>query len=102
QTALEGLLILRDAVPGGHGRVAGRELRIRGDPALLLGAVEHALAISVPAVVEFALVFVGPLLPNVMRAVDRATRPVHVERLVGLEGLVSAQPADGIAGEIFA
>ena len=102
QAALEGLLILRDAVPGGHGRMARRQLGVGGNPALRLGAVEDPLAVGVPAVVELALILVGPFLHDVVRAVDRAAGPVHVERLVGLEGFVPAQPADGVVGQVFA
>ena len=64
--------------------------------------MKYPLAIGVPAVVELALIFIRPLLHDVMRAVDRAARPVHLEGLVGLEGLVSAQPADGIVRQVLA
>ena len=62
---------------------------------------EDALAILVPAVVELALVLVGPLLHDVVRAVRRARRPVHEERLVRGEGLLFAQPLDGVLGDVL-
>ena len=102
QAALEGLLVLGDAVPGRHRLVPRGELGVGGDPAFLLGALEDALAIGVPAVVELALILVGPLLHDVVRAVDRAARPVHEERLVRLEGLVLVQPADRVVRQVFA
>ena len=48
-------------------------------PELLL-AGERALALDVPAVVELALVLVGPFLGHVMRRVRRAGREVDEER----------------------
>src|SRR5580693_6826120 len=96
QAPLEGLLALGDALPGRHGFVPRRELSIGGDPALLLSTLEYAFTVGVPAVVELTLIFVSPLLHDVVRAVNRAARPVHVERLIRLEGLVLAQPADGV------
>ena len=73
QAPLERALGLGDAVPRGHGVGARRELRVGRDPAQLLLAREDALAIRVPAVVELALVLVGPLLER--RGAARALRP---------------------------
>jgi hypothetical protein len=42
----------------------------------------------VPAVVELSLVFVGPLLGDVMRRVGRAGSEVHEEGLVGRQRLL--------------
>ena len=75
---------------------------VGGNPALLLRTPECTLAVGVPAVVELAFIFVGPLLRDVVRAVDRAARPVHEERLVGLERPVPAQPADRVVRQVFA
>ena len=72
------------------------------NPAELLLAREHALAIGVPAVVELALVLVGPLLADLVRPVRRAGRPVHEERLVGREGAVLAQPVDAALRQVLA
>ncbi len=102
QSSLEGLLILRNAVPRRHPRVARRELGLLRNPSLLFRPREHALTILVPAVVELALVLVGPLFHDVVRTMDRTARPVHVEGLVGLKGLMLAQPPDRIVGKILA
>ena len=98
----KGLFVLGDAVPGRHRLVPRGELRVGGDPAFLFRTLEDALAVGVPAVVELALVFIGPLLRDVVRAVDRAARPVHEERLVRLESLVLMQPADRVVRQVFA
>ena len=102
QAALERLFVLRNAVPGRERCRPRRELRILRNPALLLGARERALAILVPAVVELAFVFVRPLLRDVVWAMAGAGRPIHEERLVGLERLLIAQPGDGVVGEVLA
>ena len=96
QAALERLLGLGDRVPRSHGRGPRRELRVLRNPALGLGARKGALAILVPAVVELALVLVGPLLHDLVRAVRCARRPVHEERLVRRVGLLLAQPVDRV------
>src|SRR5271157_1852581 len=93
QPALEWLLILGNAVPGGK-RIRSRcELSVRGNPAHLLGALEDPLTVVVPAVVELALILVSPSLHDVVGAVNGAARPVHEEWLVRFEGFVLAQPA---------
>ena len=102
QPPLEGPLGLGDAVPGGHGLGARRELGVGGDPAELLLALEDALAHRVPAVVELALVLVGPLLGDVVRPVAGAGRPVHEEGLVGREGAVLAQPGERLVRQVLA
>ncbi|MCY1516349.1 hypothetical protein D9M68_509700 [compost metagenome] len=102
QPALERALGLGNAVPAGERLGPGRELGGLGDPAHLLLAREGAFAVGVPAVVELALVLVGPFLEDVVRAVHRAGRPVHQEGLVGRDGAVAAQPAAGLVGHVLA
>ena len=80
---------------------ARRELRTGRDPAQRLLARDDALAERIPAVVELPVVLVGPLLGDVVRAVRRAGRPVHEERLVGRERAVALQPRQGAIGQIF-
>ena len=101
QPALERLLGLGDRIPRGQRGGARRELRVLRNPALAPWRAEDALAILVPAVVELAFVLVGPLLHDVVRAVRRARRPVHEERLVRREGLLLAQPLDGVLGDVL-
>ena len=61
QAALERFLVFGDRIPRGKvGRPRG-QLRALRNPAHLLGALVGALAVLVPAVVELALVLVGPL-----------------------------------------
>ncbi len=77
-------------------------MSVGGDPALLLGSLENALAVGVPAVVELTLVLVRPFLRDVMGTVDRAACPIHEEWFVRLEGFVPVQPSDRIVGQVFA
>ena len=86
----------------GHALGARRQFGVRRNPAQLLLALEDALAKLVPAVIEAAFVFVGPLLENVVRAVRRARRPVHEERLVGRESAMPFHPGDRLVGQVFA
>ena len=106
QAALERLLVLGDRIPGSHRGGARRELRVLRNPALGLGACEDALAILVPAVVELALILVGPFLHDLVRAVRCARRPIHEERLVRCVGLLFAEPLDrvrrDVVGEVVA
>ena len=102
QPALERTLRLGDAAPRRHRLGARREDRVGRDPAQLLLPREHALAVGVPAVVELALVLVGPFLVDLVRAVPRARRPVQEEGLVGRERLVAAQPVDAVLRQVFA
>ena len=101
QPALEWPLALRDALPGRHLFVPRSQLCLGGDPALLLGPLEHLLSVGVPAVVELALVLVDVLLGRVVGPVDRAAGPVHEEGPVRGHGLVLVQPVDGIVGQIL-
>ena len=72
-----------------------------GDPALVLGPLEHTLAVGVPAVVELAPVLVDVLLGRVVGAVDRAAGPVHEEGPVRGQRLVLVQPADGVVRQVL-
>ncbi len=101
EAALERSFILGDRFPGGHGGGTRRELGVLWNPALLLGALEDALAVRVPAVVELVLVFVGPLLHHLVRAVRCARGPIHEERLVRREGPLFAQPLDGVLRDVL-
>ena len=93
--------LLRRLVPGRDlGRTRG-QLGIRGDHAELLLAREDLLAQRVPALVELALVLVGPLLGHVVRRVAGAGREVHEERLVGHQRLLLARPLDRLVGHVL-
>ena len=78
-----------------------RELAVGGDDAELLLAGEGLFAQLVPALIELALVLVGPFLRHVVRRVRRAGREVDEERLVGGETLLLADPANRLVGHVL-
>ncbi len=65
------------------------------------GASEGALAILVPAIVKLALILVGPLLKNLVRAVRSTGCPIHKERLVRGVGVLLAEPSDGVLRDVI-
>src|SRR5271170_725713 len=73
---------LRHVAPTGDFRMAGGELRILRDDAERLLPGKGFLAQLVPALIEFALVFVGPVLRHVVRGMCRAWREIDEERFV--------------------
>ena len=94
-------LIVAQRIPLGHVGVVARQLGVlRDDPELLL-AREDLLPVGVPAVVEGALVAVGPLLGHVVRGVRRAGAEVQVERLVGIDLLGVGDELDRLVGEVL-
>ena len=78
------------------------QLRVRRDPSYLFSAFEDTLSALIPAIVELALVLVGPGFGNMMWAVNGSTSPIHEEWLFRPERLMLVQPIDGVIGEIFA
>src|SRR5262249_20109374 len=68
------------------------------EPELLL-ARERLLAVGVPALVELALVLVGPLPGDVVRSVAAAGRVVHHPRLLRIRRAHGVQPLDRLVGE---
>ena len=101
QPALKRPLVLGDVVPRLHPLVTRGELTVLWDPALLLGALEDPLPVGIPAVVELPGVAVGPLLHDVVRAVQATAGPIHEERPIGLQRLVVAQPVDRVVGQVL-
>ena len=101
QAALKRPLVLGDVIPRRHPVVTFSELTVLRNPALLLGPLKHPLPVRIPAVVELPGVPVGPLLHDVVRAVQTAAGPVHEERLIGLQRLMGAQPVDRVVGQIL-
>ena len=101
QPPLEGPLRFGNAVPRRHRVGSRRQLRVRRDPAEFLLALEHALAVLVPAVVELPFVLVRPLREDVVRTVGATGCPVHQERLVGREGLVPLDPGEPLVDHVF-
>ena len=74
--------------------------RVLRDHAELLLPLEDLLADRVPALVELALVLVGPLLRDVMRRVGAAGRVVEEPRLLGILRPDRVQPLDRLVGEV--
>ena len=99
--AQHGLERLRHLVPRRDLLVARGELAVLRDDAQLLLPGDGLLAQLVPALVELALVLVGPLLRHVVRRMGRAGREVDEERLVGREGLLLTDPGDGLVGHVL-
>ena len=91
-------LLVRQRVPGRHRVGPGRELRVLGDDAELLLALQRLLAVAVPALVEAARVLVGPVLGDVMRRMSAPGREVHEERLLLVLRPHPVQPLDRLVG----
>src|SRR5262249_40348005 len=62
---------------------------------------EDFLAVLIPAVVELALVLVGPLLRHMLRRVHRAGAEVKEERLVGRELLGISDELHGLVRQVL-
>ena len=95
-------LLLRGAerVPGGEEVGALGQFGIGRNDAELLLSLERLLAIDVPAVVELALVLVGPFLVHVVRRVAAPGRVVQEPGLVGVLGTNGVQPLDRFVGDV--
>ncbi len=83
QAPLKGTLILWNTVPGGHRRVAGRQLGTFGNDAHFKLPLVGSNAVGIPTVVESAFVLIGPFLEDMVGSMGGAGRPVHQEGLVG-------------------
>ncbi len=89
-----------DVVPGRDAGAALGQVAVGRDDAELLLPGERLLAQLVPALVELALVLVGPLLRHVVRRVGRPRREVGEERLVGHQRLLLADPLGRLRREV--
>ena len=81
--------------------MARRELTVLRDHAQLLLTGEDLFTQLVPALVELALVLVGPLLRHVVWRVRRAGREVDEERLVGRETFLLSDPPNRLVGHVL-
>ena len=97
---IERLQLVRHVLPGGERFVAFGQLRVRGDDPELLLPGEGLLAQLVPALVELALVLLGPFVRNVVRRVAAAGREVGEERLVRILRPDRVQPLDRLVGHV--
>ncbi len=91
---------LRHVVPRRDLRMARGELAVRRNDAKRLLPGDGFFAQLVPALVEFALVLVGPLLGHMVRRVGRARREVDEERLVGRQRLLLRDPGHRLVGHV--
>ena len=73
---------------------------VRRDHAQLLLALERFISYLVPALVELALVLVGPRLRHMVRRMDRPGGVVDEERLVRRHRLLGFHPVDGLVGHV--
>ena len=94
------LLRVAEGVPGGEEVGALGQLGVRRYDAELLLALERLLAVGVPAVVELALVLVGPLLGDVVRGVAAAGGVVDEPRLLRVLSADRVEPLDGLVGDV--
>ena len=115
----EALLVAGQRVPRTHGvehrpglavgtralglavRVDRRQLGVVGQQAELLLARQDLGADRLVALVELALVLVGPFREHVVRGVPAPGREVHEERLVGVDDLGRLDHADRLVGEVL-
>ena len=98
---VELLLLGRERVPLGHVGVVAGEFGVRRDDAQLFLAGKGLLAIGLPAIVELALVLVGPFLAHVMRRVHGPGAEVHEEGLVGRHLFGVGDEADGLVHQVL-
>ena len=95
------LELVGHVVVGGDLGRPGGELGVGGDDPQVLLPGEDGLARGVPAVVEAALVLVGPLRRDLVGGVGRPWRVVHEEGPVGHERALLADPGDGLVGHVL-
>ncbi len=95
------LQVVRHVIPGRDFGMALGEPAVRRDNTEFLLPGERLLAHVVPALVELALILVGPFPGHVMRRVRGARREVRKERLVGHERLLLADPLDCFVGHVL-
>ena len=94
------LLVGVHVVPGRDLFRPRGEFRIGRDHPHCLLAREGLLAEPVPAARELATVLRRPLPRHVVRRVCRAGRKVHIERLVGRQGVLRAHPLDRLVRHV--
>ena len=97
---LEGALVFGNVLPCLHGFVARGEFGAGRDDAHFKLPFVNALPVSVPAVVKLSFVFIRPLRPDVVRAVDGTGCPIHDEGFVGRVGLTVVEPGERLIGHV--
>ncbi len=97
---VEPAFVVGELVPLLHVGVVSRQHRVLGDDAQFLLPREHLLAVGVPAVVELALVLVGPFLGHLVGRMVGAGREVEEERFVGRDLFEVGDELDRLVGQI--
>ena len=97
---VEPALVVGQFVPLLHVGIVSRQHRVLGDDAQFLLSREHLFAVGVPAVVELALVLVGPFLGHLVWRMVGARREVEEERFVGRDLFEVGDEFDGLVGQI--
>ena len=97
---VEPALVIGEFIPLLHVGVVPRQHRVLGHDAQFLLPREHLFAVGVPAVVELALVLVGPFLGHLVGRVVGAGREVEEERLVRCDLFEVGDELDGLVGQI--
>ena len=95
------LEFVRHVVPRRNLGVTLGQFCVRGDDSQLFLTGEGTLPLHVPSVVERTLIFVAPLLGDVVGSMGRSWSEVHEERLVRHERLLLTHPADGSIGQVL-
>src|SRR4030095_5214091 len=91
----------RRRLPLCHVGIVARELSIGRDDTKLFLPRQSPLAQLVPAVIKFALVFVGPFLRHVMRRVSGARAEVHKEGFIWGDLLGIGDETDRFIYQVF-
>ena len=93
--------VLGHVLPRGDLGMPCGELAVRRNHAEFLLPVESLLTQLVPAVIEAALVLVGPLLGHVVRGMGGPGCEIGEEGCVGGQGLLLTDPGDRLVGHVF-
>ena len=102
EARIELLLFRRQLVPGLDVRIAIRKDRIGGNHAKFLLALKDLFAISIPALVELALVLIAPVFVYLVRSMSGARRVIEEERLVRRGLLLAVDIEDRLVGDLIA
>src|SRR5436190_4035911 len=86
----------RYAVPGWEHRITRSKLGSRRNNAELLLPCERLLAQLVPALIEFALVFVAPFIRHLVWCMSCTSREIEKERFIRCLRFLVANPSDRV------
>ena len=95
------LFVRGKALPLGHVGIVPAEFGILRNDAQLFLTGECFLAVDIPALIEFALVFVRPFLGNVVRSMLGSRTEIHEEWLVRSHLLGVGDEADRTIDEVL-